>query len=61
MGGIRCVGLCDVYGVAATGLLVVSKQNIQLVLYYGANPFKFDMYPLINGRSYGKELFTVRP
>ena len=28
MGGIRCVLLCDVYGVADTGLLVVSKQNI---------------------------------
>ena len=27
MGDIRCVGLCDGYGVAATGLLVVSKQN----------------------------------
>ena len=61
MGDIQYVGLCDCYGVAATGLLVVSKQNSQLVLYYGANPFKFDMYPLINGRSYGKELFTVRP
>ena len=61
MGDIRCVGLCDGYGVAATGLLLLSKQTSQLVLYYGANPFKFDIYPLINGRSYGKELFTVRP
>ena len=27
MGDILCVGLCDGCGVAATGLLVVSKQN----------------------------------